>query len=86
MVYQSCPSASPESKTGRMWGCCSRAAQFDLPQKTPGSQHRRDAGVEHFERDRPIVLYVMGEIDGRHAAAAELAVDQVSIAEDAGQR
>jgi len=43
-------------------------------------------GMQHFEGDGPVVLHVMGEIDGRHAAPAELAVDHVSVAQDIGQR
>ena len=38
---------------------------------------------EHLERDRPVELEIAREIDGAHAAATELALDGVTVAEPA---
>ena len=35
--------------------------------------------MEHLERDRAVVPEVAGELDGGHAAAAELALELVSV-------
>jgi hypothetical protein len=35
--------------------------------------------MEHLERDRPVVLEVLGEVDRGHPSAAELALDAVAI-------
>ena len=37
------------------------------------------ASSGHLERDGAVVLQVLGEEDGRHAAAAELALDGVAV-------
>ena len=34
-------------------------------------------GVQHLDGHAPVVLAVVGEIDGRHAARAELALDSI---------
>jgi hypothetical protein len=34
--------------------------------------------MQHLERDRPIVLEVLGEVDGGHAASAELSADRIA--------
>src|SRR6185312_9518599 len=39
--------------------------------------------VEQLERDAPPELLVLGEIDVRHPARAELALDDVALVEDA---
>jgi hypothetical protein len=37
--------------------------------------------MEHLERHRPIVAEVMGTVDRRHPAAAELALDAITVRE-----
>ena len=82
MVNQSRPAASPESSTVRMWGCCSRAASRISRWKRSGPSVGGQLGVQHLEGDRPVVPEVLREVDRRHAAAPELALDRVA----AGQR
>src|SRR5437763_13478905 len=53
----------------------------DLDDESLGSEHRRQLGLEHLDRDLAIVLEVVGEIDRRHAALAQLALDAVAIGE-----
>ena len=51
----------------------------DLPQKPLPPQDLGQAGVEHLERDIAVVLEIVREIDHRHAAVANLALDGVTI-------
>ena len=44
-----------------------------------GAEHGGELGPEHLERDLAVVLEVLGEVDGRHAALAELALDAVAV-------
>ena len=81
IVNHSCPAASPESSTVRMWGCCSRAAKSDLALEAVGPERGGELGVEHLEGDRTIVLEVVREVDDRHPAAAELALERVAVGE-----
>ena len=53
----------------------------DLAQETFAPQHLRQMGSEHLERDIAIVLEVAREIDHRHAAVADLALDRVPASE-----
>ena len=49
--------------------------------KRSGPSDGGQLGMEHLERDRPVVLEVAGEVDRGHAAAAELALEQVAAAQ-----
>jgi hypothetical protein len=62
---------SPPSRNGFAGNSSSRART-----ENPGQ-----LGLEHLERDVAIVLLVTREIDGGHAALAELALDQVATLE-----
>ena len=37
------------------------------------------SGLEHLDGDLAVVLHVVGEVDGRHAALAELTLDLVGV-------
>ncbi len=56
----------------------------DLTQESIGAERGGDLRSQHLEGDRPIVLQVMREIDGRHAAAPQLPLDAVSAREGVG--
>ena len=58
----------------------------DLGQKPLGAEHRAELRLQHLERDLAVVLEVVREVDGRHAAGADLALDQVSGGEGAHSR
>jgi len=58
-----------------------RSGDLDLAEKPLGAEGLRDFRPEDLQRHRPVVLQVMGEIDGGHAAMAELPVEAVAVRE-----
>ena len=57
----------------------------DLLHEPLGANHGSQLGVQHLQCDHAAVLYVLGEIDGGHAAFAEAALDAVAIGEVRGE-
>src|SRR3954452_21245139 len=55
---------------------------LDFLEEPLGADHRRELGVEHLDGDLPVVARIRREEDGRHSAAAELALDRIAV----GQR
>jgi hypothetical protein len=55
--------------------------RLDLGEEALGSHDGGQLGLEHLERDLPLVLHVLGEIDRRHAPLPDLALDDVAGAE-----
>jgi hypothetical protein len=53
----------------------------DLALEAVGAEGGGELGVEHLERDRPVVLEIVGEEDRGHASAAELALEGVQPAQ-----
>ncbi len=53
--------------------------ELDLALESLRTERGRDRGQEHLERDEALMLDVAGEIHRRHAASAELALDEVAI-------
>ena len=51
----------------------------DLPEESLRAERGGELGAQDLERDGPIVPEVVGEIDGGHAAASELALDAIAI-------
>ena len=51
----------------------------DLALEALGAERRGELGVQHLERDRPVVPQVVREVDGRHPAPAQLALERVSV-------
>ena len=51
----------------------------DLALEAVGAEGGGELGVQHLQRDRAVVPEVVGQVDGRHAAAAELALDRVAV-------
>ena len=54
---------------------------LDLFQETVCADHGRQFGAEDLEGDMPIVAYVVCEVDRRHAASAEQALDAIAAGE-----
>ena len=54
---------------------------LDLAQESLGAEHRGELRLEHLDRDVAVVLEVVREVDRRHAARAELALDAVAVGE-----
>jgi hypothetical protein len=57
----------------------------DLGEETLGADYGRELRSQDFERDFTIVLQVLREIDGRHSARAELALDAVTVSNSRGK-
>ena len=68
-----------------MCGCWSLRGRPDLGEKPLAAERRAEVGVEHFDGDVAVVLQVVGEVDGRHAAGAELALDAIAAGERGGK-
>jgi len=64
-----------------MWGWSSR----DLPEKTLGAQRRCYLRPQHLERDGPVMLQVVREIDRGHAAPTQLTLDAVATGQSGGE-
>ena len=77
MVNQSWPAASPESCDRKDVRVLQPGGELDLALEALGAQRAREIGVEHLERDRPVVPQILGEEDGGHAAPPELALEGV---------
>ena len=58
-----------------------RRGGLDLHHEPLGAEHGGEFGLEDLERDLAVVLQVLGEVHGRHAALAELALDAVAVGE-----
>ena len=58
---------------------------LDLHQEALGAEHGGEFGLEDLHRHLAVVLEVLGEVDGGHAARAELALDQVTVGEGGTQ-
>ena len=70
-------------------GVCQAGRDLDLAEKPLGAERRRDLTAEHLDRDGAAVFPVPSEIDGRHASAAQLALEVVAVGErraEAGER
>ena len=53
--------------------------ELDLGQEPLGADDGRELGAEQLERDPPVVAEVLGQVDGGHAAGADLALDPVAV-------
>ena len=58
----------------------------DLAQETLRTEGGTEVGVEDLEGDRAVVLEVVREIDPRHPAPAELALESVALGEAGTKR
>jgi hypothetical protein len=58
----------------------------DLAQETFCAERGGEVRVENLHRDTTRVLEILGEVDGSHAALAELTLDAVSVGERISQR
>ncbi len=59
--------------------------RLDLAEEPLGADHGGQLGAEHLDGDPAVVPEVLGEVDGGHAALAELPLDAVAVGEDALQ-
>jgi hypothetical protein len=54
---------------------------LDLGEEPLGAQRSAQVGVQHLDGDVAVVLQVVREIHGGHAARAELALDAIAVGE-----
>ena len=59
--------------------------EADLALEPLRPQRGRQLGVKDLEGDRPVVADVLGQVDRRHAPAAELPLDRVAAGEGSSQ-
>ena len=55
--------------------------ELDLAEEAIGAQHGRELGVEDLQGDQTVMLDVPGQVHRRHAAAAELPLEDIAVAE-----
>jgi len=54
---------------------------LDLAEEPLGADDGAELGAEHLDRDAAIMLDVLCQVDGGHAALAEFAFEPVSVGE-----
>jgi len=54
---------------------------LDLLEEPLGAKHGGEFGTQDLHRDLAVVLEVLGEVDGGHAAGPELVLDGVAVGE-----
>ena len=59
---------------------------LDLAPEPLGTDCPCEVGVQYFDGDAPSVLQIGREVDGGHAAAAELALDSIAAGKGLAQR
>ena len=62
-------------------GVIQPGGDLDLTQKPVGPEGRRQLGAEHLDRHLTVMLDVAREIDRRHAAPSQLALDGIAAGE-----
>ena len=58
----------------------------DLAEESLGAEDGPELGTQELERDAALVADVAGEVNGRHAAATDLAIDVVAAGQRGGER
>ena len=52
--------------------------RLDLSEEAFGSDYCREFRLQHLQRDLTLVLDIVGQVDGRHAALTEFGLDVVA--------
>jgi hypothetical protein len=60
-------------------GMLEAGGESDLALEAVGTKGCGELGLDYLERDRAVVPPIEGEIDDRHAATPELALDGVAV-------
>ena len=60
---------------------CETSGDLDLAEKPLRPESGRELGFQDLDGDFAMVLPVLGEVDRRHPAAAEFALDRVPVGE-----
>ncbi len=72
------PGGFPRVEHGEDMGVLQAGSHFHFAVETLGPQDVGQLLVQHLERHRALVLEILGQEDGGHATAPELALDGVS--------
>ena len=62
-------------------GMLQAGGDANLAEESLGAEDGAELGIEDLERDAPVVLDVARQVDGGHAAAPDLAIEDVRGAE-----
>ena len=62
-----------------------RRGGLDLDHEPLAADHGGQLGLQHLERDLAIVLQILGQVHGGHAALPELALDAVAVGQGRGE-
>ena len=60
--------------------------QLNLSKKALAAKRFREIGTQHFDRDASAVPVVVCQVDSRHAARTELAVEAIAIGQCIDER
>jgi hypothetical protein len=66
-------------------GVVEPGADADLLQEPLGAEYRGELRPQELEGDLAVVFHVPGEVDRGHPTAAELALDDITVAEGIGE-
>ena len=58
---------------------------LDFAQEPLGTDHGGELGAEHLDGDLAVVLEIVGEVDGGHAALPQFALEAVAVGHGTGQ-
>ena len=86
MVNQRRPAGLARIVDGEDVGVLEAGGEFDLPLEPLGADGAASSGMQHLERDGAVVLEVLGEVDGGHAPATELALERIPVRERGPKR
>ena len=62
-----------------------RRRRLNLDHEPLGAEYRREFGLQDLHGDQAVVLEVVREVDGGHAALPELALDAVPVGKGGGE-
>ena len=60
--------------------------EVDLALEPLGAERGGELGMKDLQRDASVMPEVVRRVDGRHAAASELALEHVAVAQGFGKR
>ena len=85
-IVQEAPTGFTAVEQRQQLGMLQLRRDLDLAQEPLGAERRAELRLEDLERNFAVVLQFVGEIDGRHPAFAEHALNAVPVGQGAGER
>ncbi len=68
-----------------MCGCCEARGDLDLGEEAVAADDGTQLGMQDLDGDLAGVLQVFGEVDGGHAALAQLPLEAIAVGEGSAQ-